>query len=164
LEGYAKFVERIDGIFHGLWIVRVKEHVWNDLREESGFFRFEKAENVSAIIVNPQGTLLKFNRLGYLAEFGDRRVRMIRRGFRCNDANPADSMPTRFVHAVHDARYTETWVEGMVVLHNPQALIELDPDLIPGARHEFLQPDGRIMSIVPEFHPLFSETLIIPPK
>jgi len=89
---------------------------------------------------------------------------MIRRGFRCNDANPADPMPTRFVHAVHDARYTETWVEGMVVLHNPHALIELDPDLIPGARHEFLQPDGRIMSIVPEFHPLFSETLIIPPK
>jgi hypothetical protein len=69
-----------------------------------------------------------------------------------------------FVHAVHDPGYTEAWVEGMVVLHNPNAVIELDPELIPGARHEFLQPDGRIMSLVPEFHPLFSETLIFPPK
>ena len=144
-------------------VERLKEHVWNDLREESGFFQFEKAENVSAIIVNPQGTLLKFNRLGYLAGFGDRQIRMIRRGYRCNDASPGEPMPP-FVHAVHDPGYTETWVEGMVVLHNPNAVMELDPELIPGARHEFLQPDGRIMSLVPEFHPLFSETLIFPPK
>jgi ribosomal protein L30 len=44
----------------------IKEHVWKHLREESGFFKFEKAVNVSAIIINPQGTLPKFNRLGYL--------------------------------------------------------------------------------------------------
>ena len=142
----------------------IKEHVWNDLREISGFFHFEKAENVSAIIINPQGTLPKFNRMGYIAEFGDRCVRMVRTGFRCNDANPDNPMPTPFVHRVHETGYAETWVEGMVVLHNPNALIALDPELIPGARHEFLQEDGRIMSIVPDFHPLFSQTAIIAAK
>ena len=126
----------------------IKEHVWNDLREISGFFDFEKAEN----------------RMGYIAEFGDRRVRMVRTGFRCNDANPDNPMPTPFVHRVHETGYAETWVEGMVVLHNPNALIALDPELIPGARHEFLQEDGRIMSIVPDFHPLFSQTAIIAAK
>jgi hypothetical protein len=32
--------------------------------------------------------------------------------------------------------------------------------MIPGASHEFLQADGRIMSLVPEFHPVFSQTAI----
>jgi hypothetical protein len=67
---------------------------------------------------------------------------------------------TPFEHKVHEPGYTEAWVEGMVVLHNPHARIELPPEMIPGASHEFLQPDGRIMSLVPEFHPLFSQTEI----
>jgi len=48
----------------------------------------------------------------------------------------------------------------MVVLHNPRARIKLAPEMILGASHEFLHPDGRIMSLVPEFHPLFSQTEI----
>jgi hypothetical protein len=46
----------------------------------------------------------------------------------------------------------------MVVLHNPQARIKLRPEMIPGASHEFLLPDGRTISLVPEFHPMFSIT------
>jgi hypothetical protein len=89
---------------------------------------------------------------------------MIRKGVRCNDGHLENPMPTPFVQEVHDPGYSETWVEGTVVLHNPNALVELNPALIPGARHEFLQPDGRIMSLMPDFHPLFSQTLIIPPN
>ena len=48
----------------------------------------------------------------------------------------------------------------MVVLHNPKARIPLDPSLIPGANHEFLNEDGRIMSLLPDFHPYFSQTAI----
>ena len=50
---------------------RIEEHVWKKVREKSGFFSFPKGENISAIIVNSQGTLPKFNRVGYIAEFGD---------------------------------------------------------------------------------------------
>jgi hypothetical protein len=62
---------------------------------------------------------------------------------------------------VHAPGYCESWIEGAVVLHNPRARIPLDPAHIPGAAHEFLQEDGRIMSLLPEFHPLFSGTEIL---
>jgi hypothetical protein len=47
-----------------------------------------------------------------------------------------------------------------VVLHNPGARVPLDPALLPGATHEFLEPDGRIMSLLPERPIYFSQTTI----
>jgi hypothetical protein len=134
---------------------RIEEHVWKKLREKPGFFSFSKAENISAIIVNSQGTLAKFNRVGYLAGFGDRRVRMVRSG-----AAHGERGYNEFLHVVHAPGYSESWVEGMTVFHNPQALIPLSPDMIPGARHQLLQPDGSIALLMPQFHPLFSQTEI----
>ena len=154
--------EYVFGVRHSLddelKIEWIDEHVWGDLREKSGFFKLPGAENVSAVVVNPQGTLPKFNRMGYLAGFGNRRIRMVRTGVARGERNTDNPMPRPFMQRVHDPAYSETWVEGMVVLHNPYALIPLDPELIPGASHEFLRPDGRIFSLVPEFHPLFSLT------
>lgn len=157
--------EYVFGVRHsmdndGRRIERIKEHVWGNVREPSGFFEFPNAENISAVIINAQGTLPKFNRMGYLAEFGNRRVRMTRKGFARGERNPENPMPKPFVHNVNEPGYSETWVEGMVVLHNPRARIKLPPEMILGASHEFLQPDGTIMSLVPEFHPLFSQTEI----
>lgn len=157
--------EYVFGVRHsidenGPLIEWIKEHVWGNRREKSGFFRYPNAENISAVIVNAQGTLPKFNRLGYLARFGSRRVRMVRTGFARDEGNLENPVPKPFEHKVHEPGYTETWVEGMVVLHNPQARIKLHPQMIPGASHEFLQADGRIMSLVPEFHPVFSQTAI----
>jgi ribosomal protein L30/L7E len=134
----------------------IDEHVWENRREKSGFFDLPDAENVSAVIVNPQGTLPKFNRLGYLAEFGNRRVQMVRSGLA-----RIKGRPEPFVHKVHDPGYAESWTEGMVVLHNPRARIKLPMEMIPGASHDFLQSDGRIMSYSPEFHPLSSQTAIL---
>ena len=134
---------------------RIEEHVWKKVREKSGFFSFPKGENISAIIVNSQGTLPKFNRVGYIAEFGDRDVCMVRSGAASGEHGPED-----FVKIVNAPNYSETWVEGMTVFHNPRALIALPPEMIPGANHEFLQPDDSIAWLVPEFHPLFSQTEI----
>ena len=69
-------------------IERIDEHVWGNIREKSGFFDLPNAENVSAVIINAQGTLPKFNRMGYLAEFGNRRMRMMRTGFARGERNP----------------------------------------------------------------------------
>lgn len=146
------------GVRHGLGDgkpERIKEHIWGKLREASGFFSLPKAENVSAIIVNSQGTLPKFNRLGFVAEFGDRRVRMIRTG-----VTQGEQVAAPFVHVVHEPGYGETWVEGMTVFHNPHALIPLSPQMVPGACHQFLQEDDSIVSLRPAFHPLFSATRI----
>jgi hypothetical protein len=133
----------------------IDEHVWGNLREKSGFFWFPKAENVSAVIVNAQGTLPKFNRLGHLAGFGSKRIRMVRTGVALDASH---GMP--FVQTVHEPGYRESWVEGMTVFHNPRAAIPLSPDLIPGACHQFLQADNSIVSLTPEFHPMFSSTRI----
>ena len=77
--------------------------------------------------------------------------------------NEDDPRPRYFVHDVSEPGYSESWIEGMVVLHNPNARIPLPPPLIDGASHEFLQEDGRLMSLFPEFHPYFSETIILAP-
>lgn len=50
------FRHSIDG---ELKIERIEEHVWGSLREKSGFFPLLKSEHISAVIINPHGTLPK---------------------------------------------------------------------------------------------------------
>ena len=157
--------EYVFGVRHSIvdgarQIERLVEHVFGQAREASNFFGLPEAENVSAILLNPQGTITKFNRLGYIAGFGNREVQMVRSGIARGELNPDDPRPTEFRHDVRNPAYSESWIEGAVVLHNPNARIMLDPDLIPGAAHEFLQPDGSIMSLLPEFQPYMSRTSI----
>lgn len=142
---------------------RIDEHVWGNLRERSGFFDQPGAENVSALVINPTGTLSKFNRMGYVAGFGDRKIKIIVRGLARGERDESDPRPRFFAHKVWEPGYSESWVEGMVVLHNPRAKVPLPPELIPGASHEFLQEDGRIMSLLPNFHPYISQTVILAP-
>ena len=144
----------------GIRVERIVDHRYDGLVEPSGFFNFEGSENISAVVLNPQGTITKFNRMGFLAGFGPRNIRMVKSGVLRGEGNREDPRPCSFRKEVHAEGYTESWVEGMVVLHNPRARLPLDSGLIPGAAHEFLQADGRIMSLLPEFHPLFSQTEI----
>ena len=129
----------------------------------SGFFNFPEAENVSAVLFNNSATLSKFNRMGYVAGFGSRRVHMIRNGFAL-DPDPNAAMPTPFVHAV-DENYVETWSEGLDIFHNPRALHPLDPRHFPSAQHHTLQPDGQVstLRLTDDFHPLASITHILVP-
>ncbi len=101
--------------------------------------------------------------MGFIAGFGDRRVKIGRRGLVRGEHDQSDPRPRYFVQEVSKLGYMESWVEGMVVLHNPNARIPLPPPMIDGASHEFLQDDRRIMSLFPEFHPYFSETFILAP-
>ena len=82
-----------DGKRHIRWL---DKHDFGGVSEPSGFFRLRNAENVSAVLVNPQGTLVKFNRIGFLAGFGDRRVRMTRFGVRRHENEPSDPRPRAF--------------------------------------------------------------------
>ena len=141
-------------------IAWIDEHRYGGMVERSGFFRHDNAENISAVVVNPQGTLVKFNRMGFLAGFGDHRVRMVRTGVRRHDGD-VDPRPRPFIEHVHAPGYAETWTEGMVVLHNPAARIPLAPGLLQDATHEYLEPDGRIMSgLPPDPPPYYSRTAV----
>lgn len=137
-------------------IERISEHRFGGLVEPSNFFGLAEAENVSAVFINPTGTLNKFNRMGVQAGFGSPRIRIARTGLRRGELDEGDPGPKPFDQLVHAPGYSERWIEGAVVLHNPNALIPLDPALLPYANHEFLEADGRIMSMLPAFHPYTS--------
>ncbi len=137
----------------------IAEHSWGTKVIPSGFFFQPGAEHISAVLTNPQGTIAKFNRIGFLAGFGSRLVDMRRIGTRyVHDPDAAQSEP--FDQWVNSATYSESWVEGMNVYHNPRALVPLPPQMLPTAAHHRLTKDGMIGSVIPEFHPYGSETLI----
>lgn len=141
-------------------IERLTEHRYGNLVEPSGFFNQPGTEHVSAVIGNPHGTITKFNRMGYLAGFGNLAVKMTRNGIARSELDGGDR-PVDFEQRIHEEGYSESWVEGMVVWHNPRALVKLDPEMVPGAAHEFLLPDGRIETLLPPFHPIKATTEIV---
>ncbi|WP_084027332.1 hypothetical protein [Delftia sp. JD2] len=142
---------------------KLKEHVWGTKVVASDFFSLPGAENISAVIANASATVSKFNRMGVLAGFGSKEVRMLRAGKAVNPDPNAD-MPLTFVHDVSAADYSEAWVEGMEVFHNPNALHPLSPAMLPGAAHHRLLADGQLASLMPPWHPLGSVTQIFMPE
>ncbi len=142
---------------------KVASHVWGTKAVPSGFFGLPNSENVSAIIANASATISKFNRMGVLAGFGSKRVRLIRKGTAANP-DPNSEMPVVFVHEVNAPDYSETWMEGMDIYHNPRALHPLHPSMLPGAAHHWLREDGQLESRVPQWQPFASTTQIFVPE
>lgn len=145
---------------HGSLIIipqKIETHSWAGKEIPSGFFNQPDSENVSAILFSNSGTIAKFNRMGILGGFGSKRVLLIREGNRV-DHDPNAVTPRSFRHIVNAPNYSETWTEGLDAFHNPRALIPLHPDSIPGAAHHFLEEDGKMFSVTPEWHPLASFT------
>ena len=139
-------------------VTKIKGHRYKTLYEPSGFFNLPNTENISAVLINPLGTLPKFNRMGYLADFGPRDIRMTRSGIARGNSFTQPLVP--YTQNVHDSSYQESWVEGMVVLHNRKAKIPCHPSLIPGALHKWTDENGDLDSIAPAFHPIVSRTSI----
>lgn len=124
----------------------------------AGFFLQSEAEHVSAVIANPGGTFAKFDRMGFLAGFGDRKIQMVRSGTRFLDLATLEMFKTE----VHSADYSETWVEGMSVYHNPRALHPLPRHYIAMAAHHYFVND-EVVSYMPGFHPAGSLTAVFQP-
>lgn len=141
---------------------RVATHQWQEKDISSGFFFLPGAENVSAVVFSNSGTTSKFNRLGLIAGFGNKDIHMYRRGLAYNHA--ADALdPIPFNRDVNGPDYHENWVEGLDVFHNPRAVKPIERHILPGAAHHYLQPNGVMRSLIPDWHPLGSQTLIAAP-
>lgn len=138
---------------------RVTHHRWEEKEIPSGYFFLPGAENISAVIFSNSATIAKFNRMGMLAGFSTDEITMVRRGFAL-DHDPNAAEPKPFAIKVDDPAYSESWVEGLDVFHNPRALTPLDPSLLPGAAHIWLRPDGHIEVAAPGWHPLGSVTFV----
>lgn len=142
---------------------RVPTHRWGEKKIPSGFFFLPSAENVSAVIFSNSGTISKFNRMGAITGFGSNRIRLVREGL-VYDHDPNAAAPKPFRLDVGSASYSETWVEGLEVYHNPQAKQPLHPALFPSAAHIRLREDGSIDAQLPEWHPISSRTFILAPS
>lgn len=137
---------------------QIDSYRWGTKEVPAGFFQQPGAENISAVLANPEGTFSKFNRMGFLAGFGDRDIRMIRSG----TCYRGSLTPQAYVADVNSSDYSETWCEGLSVYHNPRATIPLPVGALPGAAHHTSR-NGRIMSRLPPFHPVGSITRTIIP-
>jgi hypothetical protein len=164
LYGFAHKAQMAESGQMTVKATKIVEHKWGTKVVRSDFFSLPGAENVSAVVFNSGGTIAKFNRMGVGAGFGVENVVLIRRGTAW-DPNPNASDPVPFLDVVGEG-YPETWIEGMDVFHNPNALHPLDPDLLPGAAHHRLVTDGQIETAASAWKPISSTTSVLafPPQ
>jgi hypothetical protein len=141
---------------------RIEEHRFGSKAIPSGFYRMPDAKHVSAVLSSASGTISRFNRMGLLAGFGSGNVVLIRQGTAV-DLDPGASEPKPFRALVNADGYCESWVEGLNVFHNPNAVHRFDANQIPGAGHHYCSPEGHRTSSVPDFHPYGSATQDLAP-
>jgi len=140
----------------------VAQHKAGPKEIPSGFFKQPGAENVSGILFVNSGTVTKFNRMGHEGKHRSDAVRMLRLGA-CYRHDPNADLPEGFVYEVGDPEQgLETWSEGTVFFHNPNALHPLPQGWIGASTDDWLE-DGRPTAKMWEpFHPYWSNTQMFP--
>ena len=134
----------------------------NSTKIPSGFFFQPNSENVSAIIFSSCGTLSKFNRMGKQAGLGSDIPTLIRMGAFYNHERSANK-PNFITYQVNE-NSNETWSEGVVIFHNPNAKIPLNPALFDDKVAQTFFKDQFIYSKMPIIFPYNSFTQNMVPK
>jgi hypothetical protein len=99
----------------------------------------------SAVLFCNTGTVSKFNRMGHQGSYHDPALRMVRWGS-CFRHDPNATLPEGFLHEVGDRRIgLETWREGTVLIHNPNATHKLPSEWF-GAAVEDRMEKGQVVS------------------
>jgi hypothetical protein len=132
----------------------------NGTKIPSGFFFLPDSENVSAVIFSSCGTLSKFNRMGKQAGLGSEKVTLIRMGTFYNHDPNADK-PNLISYEVTEASF-ETWSEGVIIFHNPNAKYPLNPAMFDDRVAQCFFEDEFIYSKMPKYFPYnsFTQNLI----
>lgn len=123
----------------------------------AGFFFQEGTENISAVLFSSCATLSKFNRMGKQAGLGSENNKLLRTGSYYNHEPNADK--ANFITYEVDENSIETWSEGAVIYHNPNALIPLDPNLFDDRVAQCFFDNGFIKSAMPKIFPYNSMTV-----
>ena len=135
----------------------VEEHTYEGKTIPSNFFGQPDTENISAVMFTNAGTLPKFNRMGVLAGYGAKELRLIRRGLRLAPGEETYT-PIQDAIDIEHPRYDEGWADEIQIFHNPNALHPLDRILFPNVHHHFREGD-KIKSYGQPFSWLGSVTL-----
>ena len=137
----------------------VRDHRWGAKVIPSNFFKQPDAEHVSAVIFSNSGTCTKFCRMGYQAGYYRGNMRAIRHGT-CCDPDPDATKPLEFSYEVDDPSVLESWWQGLMVFHNPHALLPVPRGYFVDAARTYVE-DGQVKSDVPRFHPYTSQTRLV---
>jgi hypothetical protein len=100
--------------------------------------------------------------MGKQAGLGSDKPTLIRMGTFFNHEINAD-IPHLVTYQV-DENSKETWSEGILIFHNPNAKIPLDPDLFEDSVAQCFFKDKLIHSIMPEIFPYNSFTQNLIPR
>lgn len=115
----------------------------------AGLFRDPTMSHLSAVIFSNAATLGKFNRMGFLAGWQPRGLKMTRFGIFFDPA-PNAVKARDFEMDILSDEYAalwprgEEWCQELEVYHNPLASKPLTFDLLPGAIHHF-ELDGELV-------------------
>jgi len=137
----------------------VDSHRLGEKTIPSSFFSLPGAENVSAILFSNSGTWAKFGRMGYQAGYHRGNLRIVRRGFYFNP-DPNSTTPRELHYELRDPPFEETWGQGLVVLHNPNAIHPIPKEYFVDAA-QIYQENGQLPALTPGNHPYSSHTFII---
>lgn len=133
-------------------------HTIGEKEIPSGFFNLSDSENISAILFSNSATAAKFNRMGKL-KWPRSSVKMVREGIRYRH-DPNSDQPKEFKYEVGNERPKETWGEGLIMFHNPNAANPVDTSLFSDIPHGYYKNGSFTVDNMPSFHPLSSVTNI----
>jgi len=116
-------------------------HVWGTKEVASGFFNFPESENISAVIFSPASDIEKFNRMGLKDKFNSTKYKIKRTIKTPNEKTWKIESITRIIPTKN---YTESWDEGLIVYHNPNALHPFPKNILFNAAHYSID-NGKII-------------------
>ena len=137
----------------------VESHTYGDKTIPSNFFEQPDTEYVSAVVFTNSGTHAKFTRMGYQQGFGNEHFDVFREGY-CYNPDPDAMDPTYFEYNLAEPPLVESWGQGLVVNHNPNALFPLPRGYFPETLEGYIE-DGEYKAELPYWHPFSSRTRIL---
>jgi len=137
----------------------IEEHSWKAKIIPSNFFKQPDTEHISAVIFSNSGTYAKFQRMGYQAGYHRGNLTFIRKGI-CYNFKPNATKPLPFSYDLDEPLVVETWGQGLMVLHNPNALHPIPRGYFKDAAESYLK-DGSVKTDLPSFYPYMSQTLCV---
>ena len=137
----------------------VESHTYGEKAIPSNFFGSSDTEYVSAVVFSNSGTHAKFTRMGYQQGFGIEHFDVSREGY-CHNQDPDAMDPTYFEYSLAEPPLVESWGQGLVVNHNPNALFPLPRGYFPEALEAYIE-DGEYRAEYSYWHPFSSRTRVM---
>lgn len=137
----------------------VDSHKSGNKEIPSNFFGQSDTEFISAVVFTNCGTHAKFTRMGFQQGFGTEHFDIGRFGL-CYNPDPDAKDPTYFSYSLDEPPLVESWGQGLVVHHNPNALFPLPREFFPEARQGYIE-NGMHKTDPSGWQPVMSRTRIV---